>query len=467
MNRSTLTFLALMLALTGCDAVSPTAHAQEPHAAHAEHDEHGDEKHDHAEHAGAKDGDHGKDGEDDHGHGKDGKDDHGHGKGGHDDHDDHGKEGKDAHDDHGKGGHDDHGKGGHGEGGHEEEEGAVHFSPKALARSGVRVAAVTTGALAGTLEVPAEVQLNPNHVAHISPLVEGQLLSVDVTLGDKVTSGQQLGRLRSIELGQARAELSRASSMRSIARKTLRRQEKLRAEGINSQRKVLAAQLTYEQAKAELDAATSRLRVFGVGAGGGPDMTLESPIDGLIVERHATRGENVAPDDTLFIVADLERVWVIGRVYEQQVSKIAKGMTATLTLNAYPARSWSGTVDFIGATLDEATRTLPIRVEMNNADGLLRPGLFGALRLDAGKAQGSAVLVPLTAVQTMENRTVVFVPGDEPGEFRALPVTLGREGRRQAEVLKGLEPGAKIVVQGAFVLKSELMRGQLGHGHAH
>jgi cobalt-zinc-cadmium efflux system membrane fusion protein len=160
-------------------------------------------------------------------------------------------------------------------------------------------------------------------------------------------------------------------------------------------------------------------------------------------------------------------VWVIGRVYEQQVAQVAPGMNATLTLNAYPGRTWTGTVDFVGATLDESTRTLPIRVELDNPDGLLRPGLFGSLRLASGQPTSTSVVVPLSAVQTVDNRTVVFVPGHEDGEFAAHPVTTGRENPRQVEVLEGLEPGARIVVEGAFILKSELMRGELGHGHAH
>ena len=80
---------------------------------------------------------------------------------------------------------------------------------------------------------------------------------------------------------------------------------------------------------------------------------------------------------------------------------------------------------------------------------------------------GTAVVVPLSAIQMVDNRTVVFVPGGEEGEFAARPVTVGRESPRQAEVIEGLEAGARVVVAGAFVLKSELMRGQLGHGHAH
>lgn len=414
MKRTTLLVLTCVLAMgPGCKDSDGHDHGGESHEEHAGHDDHAGDEHGHEEHAGEDE----------------------------------------AHDDHG--GHDD------------GEERVVRISPEVLSRNGIRLGTAEAGVLTGAFEVPAEVQLNPDRVAHISPLVEGQLLSVDVTLGDRVEAETQLARLRSVELGQARAELSRTTSLRDVAEQNRDRQRRLREEGIGSERSLLEAELAYEQADAERDAARSRLRVFGLRGGSGPDMTLESPIAGVVVERHATRGENVSPDDTLFIVADLSRVWVIGRVYEQQVAQVAPGMNANLTLNAYPGRTWTGTVDFVGATLDESTRTLPIRVEIDNPDGLLRPGLFGSLRLASGQPTSTSVVVPLSAVQTVDNRTVVFVPGHEEGEFAAHPVTTGRENTRQVEVLEGLEPGARIVVEGAFILKSELMRGDLGHGHAH
>lgn len=381
----------------------------------------------------------------------------------HADHDDHeGHEAHAGHDDHaGHEAHDDH------EGHEEEEEGTVSLTPEAAERSGIRVSTATAGSLQSALTIPAEVQLNPDGVAHISPLVDGQLLRVDVALGDRVEPEQTLGELRSVELGQARADLSRATSMRDVARQTRDRQRQLREEGINSQRSLVEAELMYEQADAERDAARSRLQVFGLRGGSGPDMELQSPIAGIVLERHATRGENVSPEDTLFVVADLERVWIIGRVYEQQVSQVQAGMDAALNLTAYPERTWAGTVDYVGSALDEATRTLPIRVELDNVDGLLRPGLFGTLRLVSATAAQDAVLVPAVSVLTLNGGTVVFQPSETPGEYHAHPVTVGREDGTHAEIIAGLEAGDEIVVRGAFVLKSELMRSQLGHGHAH
>lgn len=357
---------------------------------------------------------------------------------------------------------------GHESGDHDEPlEGTVQLSTVAIERSGIVVETAAHGTLEGIVEIPAEVQLNPDRVAHISPLVEGQISRVDVSLGDTVQAGQTLAELRSIALGQARAELRRTVAFVSVARKTLDRQERLRSEGINSERSLLEAQLALDEAQAERESAQTRLRVFGIRGGSGPDMDLISPIAGTIVERHATRGEAVSPKEPIFVVADLQRVWVIGRVYEQQIASVGLGMRAVLTLTAHPSRAWEGKVDYIGVAIDPATRTLPIRVEFDNSSGILRPGLFGTLRLSADARGSAGVLVPSAAVQLMDGRLVVFVPTEKPGQFMRRYVTVGRESQGRVEIIEGLAPGESFVVAGGFVLKSELMRGQLGHGHAH
>ncbi|RAL20674.1 hypothetical protein DL240_15260 [Lujinxingia litoralis] len=367
------------------------------------------------------------------------------------DHDDHADEEAPGHDDH-----DDH-----------EGPRIVTLSKAALARSEIRTEEARTGALGGGLQVPARVAFNPDRVAHISPPLNGQIASVDVALGQEVSAGQVLGRLRSAELGQIRAELSRATALLEVAEKHRDRQRRLRSEGINSERTLLDAELSYEEARAEHEAARSRLSAFGVRGGSGPELAIRSPIDGVIIERHATRGESVSSENTLFVVADPSRVWVIGQLYEQQLAMLRPDMSATLSLNAYPGRTWEGQLDLIAAALDESTRALPLRVEISNPDGLLRPGLFGTLHLSADAGEGATVLVARDALQTLDNLPVVFVRGDAPGQFLARPVTLGREGREFVEILAGLPPGTPTVVQGAFILKSELMRGELGHGHAH
>lgn len=343
----------------------------------------------------------------------------------------------------------------------------VRLSKAALLKGTITLGKASAGTLQDALEIPAEVQIPPDHVAHVSPLVDGQLRDVRVALGARVKANQPLATLRSVALGRARAELSRTTAMRDLTKLTLERQEKLRDEGISSERSYLDAKASYDQASAERNAALSGLSVFGAGGGSGPDMLLLSPIDGTIVERHATQGENVSSGDSLFVVANTEIVWVIGQAYERQLAHVVPEMKATVTLTAFAGKSWGGKVDYIGATLTPGSRTLPVRVEIKNDQGLLRPGLFGSLHLFPGESKGEGVLVPLSAVQEFHGSPVVFVPEANEGEFSFQPVTLGRENRAQVEVLEGLSAESPIVVEGAFILKSELLRAELGHGHAH
>ena len=381
------------------------------------------------------------------------------GKDEHEGHDDHKAEGKDEHK-----GHDEHKA--EGEDGHKDDEGVVHLSPEAFKRSGITSAKISSGALSGTLNIPAEVRPNPDYVAHISPLISGKIESVNVKLGDVVKTGQKLATIRSLTLGKLRADLSRTTAHREVTQQTLKRQEKLRSEGINSKRALAEAQHQLEEANAERRAVLSQLRVLGAKSRGGAKMDLVSPIDGTVIKRHATRGENASSETSLFVVADLSKVWIIGRVYEQQISQIRQGMKASVTLGAYPTRSWVGKIDYIGAVIEEDTRTLPIRVELQNPDGVLRPGLFGSVRLSSAESD-EGMLVPATSVQTMDNKNVVFVEGKAKGEFVSKIVTLGREGGSQVEILSGLDSEDKIVIDGAFILKSELMRAELGSGHDH
>jgi membrane fusion protein, heavy metal efflux system len=347
-------------------------------------------------------------------------------------------------------------------------EGVVKITPAAVARTPIRLVKVASEALRGGVDVPAEVALNPDRVAHVTPLAEGQVASVNAVLGDEVVKGQVLATLRSVALGDARSELARAQAAVRVAGSNHQRQETLEREGIGAQKALVEAEAGLEQARANLAAARARLGVYGAGGTSGASVAVKSPLDGVVIERHATPGEVADPEKPLFVVADTRRVWVIGRVYEQDVALIRRGADATITLEAFHGRSWTGTVSYVATVLDEATRTLGIRVELDNPDGALRPGMFGLIRLDVDGAASTPVpVVPEDAVQTIEDRQVVFVPGDEAGEYRATPVELGQRAGGKVVVRSGVKPGDSVVAEGAFVLKSELMKGELGEGHAH
>ncbi|AWV89517.1 efflux RND transporter periplasmic adaptor subunit [Bradymonas sediminis] len=371
-------------------------------------------------------------------------------------------------------GHDDHADEAHADDEHPETN-VVKLTPAALKRSDIQTRPPTAGALKEQLRVPAQVDFDPNRVAHISTFVQGQIVDIGPNIGDPVKANEKLATVRSVTLGQARAGLSTARAQFEVAENNYERQKLLRAEGINSERSLAEAQAELHEARAARDAAQSKLTVLGDAGKSGSRLTLRSPIDGVVHERPAIRGESVAPGDDLFVIADTSRVWILGQVYEQQVANLKVGMRAGLTLAAYPGKRWEGQLDYIAGALDPKTRTLTVRVELDNPDGQLRPGLLGTLWLAANPADADAdaetpptsLHIPRDAVQELHGRSVVFVARGEPGEFHAEPVALGRESGGQVEVLDGLAPDASVVVQGAFILKSELMRGELGDGHAH
>jgi len=345
----------------------------------------------------------------------------------------------------------------------------IVLTERAIERAGIVVEEVRAERLIGGIDVAAEVQLNPERTAHITPIVSGRIDEVAVTLGDQVEKGQVLARLRSVALGEARSMAANARAAVEVARANFQRQEERQREGIGSKRAYLEAQGDLRRAQADLAAASERLVVYGSRKGSGSTVTIRSPLDGTLIERHATVGEVVSDDNPLFVVADLSGVWVVGRVYEQDVAAAQVGAPAAVSLHAYPGRTWEGEISYVASTLDSHTRTLDIRVELDNPQRVLRPGLFGTISLSSDKQGGAPVVViPEDAVQRHGERHLVFVPGSKPESFVPVFVTAGDPIRGKVEVYQGLEIGSRVVVSGAFTLKSEWLRGQLSEGdHQH
>ena len=148
--------------------------------------------------------------------------------------------------------------------------------------------------------------------------------------------------IRSVALGEARAQAARARANVEVAQANFRRQEELRREGIGAERQFLEAQAELRRAQAEQSAADRALEVYGRG-GRGSEVTIRSPIAGRVVSRHATVGEVVGPSDVLFEVTDIRKVWVVGRVYQQHAAQVREDATAVLTLQSHPGRNVLGT----------------------------------------------------------------------------------------------------------------------------
>lgn len=356
----------------------------------------------------------------------------------------------------------------HAEGEKGAEADAVHLDSASLAVAGIQVAVVESVASSG-LQVTGAIAYDPNRVSHIGPRTDGRITGLRANIGERVGGGQVIATLESADVGQIRAEEHEAGALVRIAAENYAREQRLEQQGISSRRELLDAEADLRRAQASLQSARERLRAMGAGPGTGGSFVMTSPFAGVVVARDASLGEMATPADQLFTVADLSRVWIELDVFERDLGRVSVGQSAEVKVAAYPGQTFPGRIVYIGEVLDPQKRTVPARVEIRNESGALKPGMFANARIDVGAdASGPAVVVvPQDAIQELEGRKVVFVPGAERGEFRAAPVEVGEtlDGNRIV-ISSGLQPGSRIVVAGAFALRSELAKGEIGeHGH--
>jgi cobalt-zinc-cadmium efflux system membrane fusion protein len=366
--------------------------------------------------------------------------------------------------------HDDGEPAGHGADRHPENNGPelIELSLEALENVRLRSEKVARRQVVDAIRLPAEVQPHPDKIAHITPLVPSQVVEVKARPGDVVKKGDVLAVLKSVQLGEARAEIAQAKATLDVAKDQLARQQQLREAGIGAQKSYVEAEGAVKQAQAALSAAASRAQVYGGSGGSGGNTVLKSPLAGTVVERHATAGEVANPERQLFVIASIDPVWVIGRAYESDLARVQTGGLAIVSVKAYPERTWKGTISYVSPTLDERTRTAEVRVELENPDSVLKPGMFATIVPDAAqKTQGHSPLsVPVSAVQRDGERDLAFVAKDAR-RFEPRVLTLGKRGLDYVEVLSGLSEGEAVVVEGTFILKSEAAKHELGGGHSH
>lgn len=167
----------------------------------------------------------------------------------------------------------------------------------------------------------------------------------------------------------------------------------------------------------------------------------------------------------MYRIADLRTVWVIASVYEKDIARVGKGQAASVTTKAYPDRKFRGRVTWVADTVDERTRTLKVRIEVDNGDRKLKPGMFIRADVVFG-GRDKILMIPATAVRRQGGETIVFID-EGGGRFERRDVALGVGSNGVVEVRSGLKPGERVVAAGSFTLKSELEKEGFGGGHGH
>jgi cobalt-zinc-cadmium efflux system membrane fusion protein len=263
---------------------------------------------------------------------------------------------------------------------------------------------------------------------------------------------------------QVTAQIETAERQAQIAAQGLAREERVYRGGFMTSKEIVEAESALRTARAEQGAAANTVRLLGGTPGGGNTLTVVAPIGGRVTERLVTLGETVTPEKVLFTVINLQSVWVQLAVQQKDLPVVRVGQSVAITSDTAPGRTFQGTVSYIGDAVDETTRTVKVRAVIQNPGGLLKPQTFVRGKI-AADVQASILAVPREAVQTHEGKTVVFVAGDHPGEFEAKEVKTGDTVAGLTEITSGLEPGARVVTKGAFTVKAQAQKAELGHSH--
>lgn len=316
-----------------------------------------------------------------------------------------------------------------------------------------------------------ELKVNEDAYAEVAAPLPGRVTRVIAGIGDRVRYGTPLVELQSAELGRARAAVMAASGRVTLARVALERKRTLAAERIAPQREVQEAEAELAASEADAAAADASLRALGAAPAESPAesarFVLRAPVSGVVIARDVVVGQSIGDaSPPLFKIANLSQLWLEVHAFERDAVRIKSATTANVSVAALPGRTITGRVSQVGGQVDPESRTVPVRIVVANPDATLRPGMSASAQLPIGDSTATILTVPSGALQRIGSEWVVFIPKDE-GHFEVREVGRGRNLGAQVEIVHGLKPGERVVVDGSFVLKAEAekARGLGGDDH--
>ena len=331
------------------------------------------------------------------------------------------------------------------------DDGSIAVDKMSPLRQRLQIAAVQEQDIATQTEAPGSIEAMPEKLVKITPPLAGRITRLQRALGDSVKAGDPLFTLDSAELSAAYADDSKAKSVLLQARQELERQKTLFEAEIAARKEYEAAQAAFAQAGSDARASADKLAQYGAGARGSRrDYVLRSPIAGTVIAMEGAQGgywnDINAP---VMTVADLSTVWLSANVAERDLAQVAVGQKTRIAVDAWPGKTFEGKVAYVGAVLDPETRTVKVRVAIDNRAGTFKPGMFAHAGF-AG-APRRALLVPASAVLQSGPSTRVMVERSAL-VFTPRTVEVGASHGDQVEIVSGLRAGERIVVKEGVLL---------------
>ncbi len=321
----------------------------------------------------------------------------------------------------------------------------------------LRTLTIDTVGLCGvvhTVTLTGQVDFNEDKVVRIYPLVSGTVTDVRVMLGDYVTRGEELARVKSSEMAGYSSNLISAQTNLQVAKKNLEATLDMYHGGLASSRDSLSAVATYDQALAELRRIQAVINING----GGDSATdvIRTPISGFIVEKFLTNNTIIRPDNgnSLFTISDLAEVWVIANVYESNIADIHPGDSVQITTLAYPGRIFPGKVDKIMNVLDPTNKVMKVRIVIANPGYLLKPEMFASVKV-SNPEHREMLCVPQQAV-VFDNSQYFVLVFHSPRDIRITPVQVETGSGDRYYITGGLHPGDRVICSQTLLIYQAL-----------
>ena len=341
--------------------------------------------------------------------------------------------------------------------------GTVAVPPDKLEAFKIEVSTLIERPIDDAVTTGGRVTFEDVKVAHVVSPVSGRVVALKAALGQRVKKGDTLATIRSPDIGQASADLSKARAGLTAAEHAYNRKRDLLAAEATSASDYEAAEDVYRQAKAEKDRTEQKARLLHAGGLDGVTQwySLTSPIDGEVISRQVNPGTELQGEYSngasapLFTVGELDRVWVLADVYEVDLARVEVGARVSVSVVAYPDVTFDGKVDWVPGALDPATHTMRVRCTFENPGRQLKPEMYATVRISVPGR--STLAVPRTAIVRLGEQQVVFVEReahDGAFHFERMPVEVDDPGgpRALVRVEHGLEVGMRVVTSGAEVI---------------
>jgi membrane fusion protein, heavy metal efflux system len=350
----------------------------------------------------------------------------------------------------------------------DDQQGVIKLSEDEIKSAGIESATAQPGAIAHRIVVPGTIIPHADRIAHVAVKVSGTVAELRKKVGDPVAANEVLAILESREFADAKSEYLAARLTNELQQDLFEREKALWDKKISNEQQFLRARNQAANAKMRNDITRQKLFALGLTE---PEIAnlpnepeafmrrqeVRAPVAGRVVERKVDLGAAVGRDNLeteLFVVADLDLVWVDLAISPADLPLIKEGQAVSITTRGVAA-SVEGKIVFIGPMLDKDSRSARAVVEITNDNGIWRPGSFVTAAI-AFEEQQVTLAIPTRAVQNVGAGTVVFV--QVPDGFQKRQVVLGQSDERMVEVLSGLRPGEAIAATHTFLLKAELLK---------